>query len=271
MQCKLSLADIGAQHMKLECYVINDRPFEIEPAGRRRDWMDQTEGLAYRCLPLTMANSHGWVIRCVESFEAVWRGGANKEAVEIVPLEPDQKLSSVDAHFGSGILTFNGRAIFRTSPGYNLWIMGPPNSFKDAIQPLSALVESDWMPYTFTMNWKFTRPDTSIRFEKGEPYALIFPVRRGDVEAVEPELKKLKEDPELAAQARDAVSSRKLGHFVADELKVGHNSQFQGWYMRGEIPFRRGTFDEHQRHLEVRPFKPIAREADTNKPSADGE
>ena len=36
-------------------------------------------------------------------------------------------------------------------------VTGPFNQPKDAIQPLTAIVETDWAPFTFTMNWKFTR------------------------------------------------------------------------------------------------------------------
>jgi hypothetical protein len=36
-----------------------------------------------------------------------------------------------------------------------------------------------------------------LRFEKGEPFFHIMPVRRGEIEAVEPELRSLAENPEL--------------------------------------------------------------------------
>ena len=240
--------------MKLECYRLDDTPFDITPADRQRDWMDQTAGaLAYRCLPLSMANAHGWFLRCVETFEAVWHGGDDPTAIDLMPVESGQELFSVDSHFGYGILTFHGRAVIRTPPGYNLWVMGPTNCFKDALQPLNGLVETDWMPHSFSMNWKFTRAETRIRFEKGEPYALIFPVRRGDLEAMEPVFKTLDDNPDLRAQSREARGLRHVGYLI-QERHPGHRQSFQGWYMRGEIPARRGTFDEHQRHLEVRPF-----------------
>lgn len=240
--------------MTLDCYPLDDKPFDITPADRQREWMDRTrEGLAYRCLPLSMANSYGWFVRCVESFEAVWHGGDDPKSVEVTPLEKGHTLFSVESHFGYGILTFKGRAILRTSPGFNLWVTGPSNSFKDAVQPLHGLIESDWMPHSFSMNWKFTRPEVRIRFERGEPYALIFPVRRGDVEATEPAFKTLDDNPELLAQSREARGLRGIGYYI--ERHHGGSKSFQGWYMRGEIPFRRGAFAEHQRVIKARPFQ----------------
>ena len=53
-----------------------------------------------------------------------------------------------------------------------MWAMGPPNHIKDGIQPLVGLVETDWLPFPFTMNWIFTRPGR-VRFAKGEPFCFI--------------------------------------------------------------------------------------------------
>ena len=154
--------------MRLECYLIDEAEIDIRPAERRRDWMDQTfQKAAYQCLPLTIANTHGWVVCCAEPVEAEWDGGKSPEDVEVITTG-DQPFA--EGHFGSGVLTLHHKAIFKTEPGYNLYITGPSNEFKDGIQAMSAVVETDWMPFTFTMNWKFTRPNQRVRFEKGEPY-----------------------------------------------------------------------------------------------------
>ena len=240
--------------MEIECYPLGNIPFDITPADRQRLWMDQTkDGLAYRCLPLSMANSFGWFFRCVESFDAVWHGGDSVKDIELFPAEEGTPLVSVESHFGYGILSFKGFGIFRTSPGYNLWVMGPTNAFKDAIQPLNGLIETDWMPHPFSMNWKFTRPETRISFEKAEPYGLIFPVRRRDFDDAQPVLRTLESHPELQAASQDAHRLRGFGTFIKRNNPDG--SPFQGWYMNGEIPYKRGTFEDHQRHIKVNPFK----------------
>ena len=47
--------------------------------------------------------------------------------------------------------------------------------------------ETDWSPFTFTMNWKFTRKPAPVAFERDEPFCMVFPVQRGLIEAAEPE------------------------------------------------------------------------------------
>src|SRR3546814_13729675 len=72
----------------------------------------------------------------------------------------------VSTHFGSGIVTFSLGHLFRTSPGVNLWIKGPSNRPKDGASPLEGIIETDWSPYTFTMNWQLTRRSEERRVGK---------------------------------------------------------------------------------------------------------
>ena len=45
-------------------------------------------------------------------------------------------------------------------------VTGPANHLKDDMVPIEALVETDWLPNSFTMNWKITVPEKLITFEK---------------------------------------------------------------------------------------------------------
>jgi hypothetical protein len=247
--------------MKLECFLTGEN-LDIRPASNRRGWMDATVNrFAYRCLPLSIANAHGWVVGCEASFEAEWNGGDKPEDVKVFP-KGDGPITGT-GHFGSGILSFQLNAVFRTDPGYNLWITGPPNSFKDGIQPLSAVVETDWMPYTFSMNWKIIRPNHRISWTKGEPYCFLFPTPRGLVEEVEPVLKQIGDDPALERQRGYALNMRALiGNAKALRQKLGESEElenerllrFQKWYMAGRMPDDSSGFEAHQKSIRPRPF-----------------
>ena len=150
-------------------------------------WTTPVERFAYRCLPLSIANAHGWEILCGTGFTAVWNGGTGLDAVTITTDAGGDAIAL--SHFGSGVLTFHVPCLFRTDAGVDLMVSGPINRPKDAIAALTGLIETDWSPYSFTMNWQFTRPHTAVRFEKGEPFCHLMPVRRGEIEAVEPELR----------------------------------------------------------------------------------
>ena len=116
------------------------------------------------------------------TFEAEWNGGPKEDDVQITIEDGGNGNSSsdwVESHFGGGILTFRNEFIISTCPGYDLWVTGPVNEFKDGIQALSAAIETYWTPFPFTMNWKFTRPNLKVRFEKGEPFCFFFPIEHG--------------------------------------------------------------------------------------------
>ena len=64
---------------------------------------------------------------------------------------------------------------------------------------MSGLIETDWLPFPFTMNWIFTRPGR-IKFEKGEPFCFLLPVEHRKVEAFQPVIRSMNSNPELRRQ-----------------------------------------------------------------------
>jgi hypothetical protein len=52
------------------------------------------------------------------------------------------------------VLSFHPGYLFRTDPEWAVWCRGAPNSHKDGIVALDGLIETDWLPFFFTMNWR---------------------------------------------------------------------------------------------------------------------
>src|SRR5947207_12465604 len=68
---------IARPPMRLICYPTSGEPPRMIAAPVERDWMDRTpNGFAYRCLPLNIANAHGWLILNTVPFIAEWNGEA---------------------------------------------------------------------------------------------------------------------------------------------------------------------------------------------------
>ena len=229
--------------------------------------MDDTpESFAYRCLPLNIANAHGWEILNPAGFEAIWDGGSGVEAISITP-DPDADAGRVAVSlFGQGVITFHVEAIMRTSPGWNLWVGGSPNRPKDGVSPLAGIIETDWSPFTFTMNWRFTRPGQSVRFEAMEPFCFIFPLERAAVEAFEPAFAPLGADPATEArfvagsEARDAFQAR-----MGREPPKAPADRWQKHYYRGVDVSGEPLISDHRSKLRLRPF---ARDAAPQAPTA---
>jgi len=201
-----------------------------------------------------MANAHGWQIFTPAGFWAMWDGTDRAEGVHICA-DPTMPSSHTPVSvFGSGIVTIHTHGIFRTPPGWNLWVCGPPNMAKDGATALTGVIESDWIIMTFTMNWQLTRPDHWVRWDANEAICHLMPIQRGIMEQWKPEIRLMKDEPDLQRQyatwsaSRDAFQVKmKSGPAVAPA---------DGWqkhYFRG-LDMDGKEAEGHQTKLRVCPF-----------------
>jgi Family of unknown function (DUF6065) len=239
--------------VKLTAYIMDGQQIKIRPAPLERDWMSATGHFAYRCLPLNIANAHGWEILCPSDCSATWGGAAVPQSLQV---QSDDAPATAVSHFGFGILTFHIPCIFQTDTGYDLMVQGPVNRPKDAVAPLSAIVETDWAPFTFTMNWMFTRANTEVTFERGEPICHIYPLKRGYLEACEPRLEPLANNAELQSQFMKWTASRST--FIKELQEPESLARSQLWekqYFRGLDAFGRpANQTTHYTKLNLRKF-----------------
>lgn len=244
--------EAGSSDLQLTAYVVSAETLPLRVADRHRDWMETSpDRYAYRCLPLVIANQAGWELLSPCAFTASWNGGTRKEDVELV--YEGKRSHLIHSHFGSGILTFSPGYLFRTSPGHNLWCKGPINEPKDGIAPLEGIIETDWAPYAFTMNWKFTRP-CSVHFAAAEPIALLVPQRRGELARFKTQIRPITDDAALQRQYRLWNQSR--AQFIADLNDPESEARQQRWqraYMLGRDSDQ-NEFAEHETKLQLCPF-----------------
>ena len=206
--------------------------FRIEPASKFRQWMEDTPNrYAYRCLPLVMANQIGWIITCPTTFEVGWTGAPGLESL-IIRFDDKENAEVwkhwISSHFGSGILTFSLPYIFRTSKGYGLTVRGPTNYFKPGIVALDGFVETDWHDFTFTMNWKLVDAKRMVRFEAGDPIAMIAPCSIALLEGVDVALRPLETEPQLKSDFETKAASRSNFLEVNQSGKDWQRDYFQG-------------------------------------------
>lgn len=247
----------GSRSPELTAYRLpGAQPLQLVPAARERGWMDQAPG-SKRCLPLRIANEAGWWVINPQRFEVVWNGRADSLGVYEPTTGRPPRLTYLNTGFGHGILTVRMSYLFRTEPGWNLLARGPANLPKHGIQALEGLVETDWSTAPFTMNWKITAPDVPVAFEAGEPLCQIAPVRRGELESVEPGVEELTGEPlsKYGDWSRvRALHSRSAVQIPDVNAAVAEMDRWQGAYARGRFPNEEERFEEHQTRLRLKPF-----------------
>lgn len=236
----------------------------IVPAGRWRPWMDETESRwPNRCLPLLMANESGWWLLNPQAFTATWDGRQGQAGLTI---DYDETLTEsermVTSHFGHGILTWGIPYLFTTDPGWDLLVRGPVNLPKDGVCALEGLVATDWSTAAFTMNWMITRARLPVRFEAGEPFCMIVPQRRYDLESIAPRVTQLEENAELSAafqawlRRRDELLIAKFllqyGKVDGTDSDSWQKDYFKGRTASGEVA------KDHRTKRSIRPFESSA-------------
>jgi hypothetical protein len=233
----------------------NPNGMSLGVAPVNRSWMDDSDKrFAYRCLPLVMANTAGWLIKNPIKFSVWWKGGKKKDDL-IVEFPDGRNDDRVVSHFGSGVLTFKLPYLFRTPKNINLWVKGPSNSPKDGIQALEGIVESDWSASTFTMNWILTRSNHLVSFDEGESICMVIPVTRGLAESLMPIQCPISTNPSL--QTEFNLWQQKREKFLEMLNKQVPEVVRQGWekdYFKGINPGGTAVL-EHQTQMNLKDFK----------------
>ena len=146
--------------------------WQLRPSPARRAWMSE-EPITYQCLPMVVANQWGWQVLCPTDVVVFWDGSPKADGLKV---EVDLRYEAViKSHFGRGIVTFTPPWLFRTPKGWDLYAKGPSNRWKMNCTPLEGVIETWWLNYTFTLNWKLIEPGM-IRFARGESVGQLVPV-----------------------------------------------------------------------------------------------
>jgi hypothetical protein len=122
-----------------------------------------------------------------------------------------------------------------------MFVSSPANTIIKNATPLSGIVETYWLPYTFTINWKINEPGIPVTVSAGDPIAQIFPIHINMFDDLELEIKDIYEAPE--------EFKTNLHNWTIERNKNINN--FQGHYHRGEIP---GCphFKEQNRYSQIK-------------------
>lgn len=134
----------------------------IKQAPLKRDWMDATyKKHAYHCLPLTLANTNGWVIELAEDVVAYWEGGDAKTKI----------VSGPGVETGTpGIVGFR-IDWFIEAPGYDVTYGPLPNYFFPDAFCLSSSVDGEWADAVLAQ-W-LLKPGKETIFKQSMPICFI--------------------------------------------------------------------------------------------------
>ena len=255
---------------KITFYRVNkNKPipgWNVHAASPKRDWMEIHTHM-YRCLPITIANQNGWVIECPCDISAIWFGGLDPKTSMHFWVDKEYNVPSpwVKCHFLGGIITFEFDFIIKTTEKTNLLVRGAPNFFIDGLHPLEGLVETDWLNYSFTMNWKVTQPNKLVTFKKGDPICFIQPVPHNYSETFQFEIDYLENNPEM--HEAHSIWHNKRMEFTSNRKQGVENRKWQKDYFDGR-DVKTGTVQSDEQHsTKLHLSNPVDQKLPSNSPS----
>ncbi|MBK9710390.1 MAG: sulfotransferase family 2 domain-containing protein [Kouleothrix sp.] len=165
----------GGGSLKIAVYPLVDQPAALRPAAADQAWLKQHSAAAGQ-LALSTAGGIGWELRCPYACEATWNGGP---APEDIAIRIDAPASStppfVQSQLGGGLLSFYPGCQIQAEGPNSLWVRGPINRPKDGLSALEQIVDTTLLPAAIAVTWQCTRPNQTVRFERGEPFAVLLP------------------------------------------------------------------------------------------------
>lgn len=220
--------------------------FPIVPLNVKRKWMNDTrQKFAYKCLPLNIANQYGFAVLSPSDFTIDWWGGKGSGEVDIQVFSDNQRIvDGFQNYFGEATFTLHLDFVIQTPEGYSTYIRGIPNELKHGIKPLDAIVETDWLPYTFTYNFVVTEPGV-YHFKKGEPLFAFFPIERNTVENFKLKTISMKDNKDFHTDFKEYEKAR----FNLVNYETKDKPLFQKFYINGRGPTKKYKIKNHITNL----------------------
>jgi hypothetical protein len=189
--------------MKLTCYQVDPQPAELVPGSPDREWMDRfSDRHPYRCLPLVVANTTGWALLSPVSFTATWTGGPRTEDIR---LDPRWRYAEglldrwAVSHFSGGVLTFHTGYLFRTDPGWDLWVRRPAQSCQGWHPAAHGRGRDLLAAVSFHDELALHAPGHDL-VQEGRAVLLHHPIPHEPMDEMQPIIKSIHDDPELKRQ-----------------------------------------------------------------------
>lgn len=226
--------------------------FEPLLGNKKRDWFPEH---AYRCLPLTIANQYGLMLKSAYDFTVFW-DGKDQSQVQInvdFSSNPSHKdnfpIQEFLGNFQYGIMSVLNFCSLRVSPYTNLMIIQTPNMINNPdLFVMTGVVEADNLRAPFTFNFRVLTPNKEIKVKRGDSLATVLPIPRYYVENFKLENAKKYFDDEVLDSEQHDMDLFSWERKVLDPVTKPHGSGKR--YMRG-LHHNGDKFVDHQPSIKV--------------------
>jgi hypothetical protein len=167
----------------IKAYSVGQFSANIEQLSVKRDWMDVTSDKhAYRCFPVSLANTVGWGLSYPEDIVVVWDGIRGNEPDHIKVLSGNKYVTGENGH---GTIRINTNIYFETDEDTSIMMYQPPNMFIENGQAMTSIVSSSWYNNPVPVVWRIEKPNVEFVIKANQPFIAFMPISLSQLKDVE--------------------------------------------------------------------------------------
>jgi hypothetical protein len=155
----------------------------LDQLSVKREWMDNTpEKHAYRCMPISLANTLGWGISFPVDISFIWDGIDDSSDSHVKILKGEKYCTT---QRGNATISFNTYLTIQTDDEITTLITPVPNYFNKNAQCYTSLISTSFYKSMMPVAWKITEPNIEITIPAGMPVATLIPISLKGIEDIE--------------------------------------------------------------------------------------
>ena len=155
-------------------------PVKIEQTRIQRDWMDATDNKhAYKCFPVSQANTIGWSVSFLHDIEFIWDGISDTSDSHVTILKDEGNVAYTTR--ANATISFESGLYFKTEQDMSILSISPPNYFIDGASAFTSIISTSFFPDSYPIAWRITKPNTPILIPAGMPVATLIPISVGSL------------------------------------------------------------------------------------------
>lgn len=232
--------------MNISVYKIPNHPVQIEQTPIKREWMEQTyDRHAYKCFPVSFANTIGWSISFTEDIEFIWDGITDTTQDHVKIIKAPSNVCNLGR--GNATISFNTGLYFKTDENTSIISIVPPNYFIDGATPFTSMMSTSFYDEAFPAAWRITRANTPILIPAGMPVATLIPMSIGKLSEVQLDIYNKTFDQETANEKRK---------YLEEWQKISEQGKFSNFY-RDAVDYKGDSIGEHEKkslHLKINDY-----------------
>ena len=167
----------------IKAYRVGSVSPNIEQLSVKREWMDETfDKHAYRCFPVSLANTVGWGLSYPEDIVVIWDGIRDNDPDHIKVLSGNQYVTGDN---GQGTIRINTNIYFETDQNTSIMMYQPPNMFIENGHAMTSIVSSSWYNKPIPVVWRIDRPNVEFIIKANQPFIAFMPISLGQLKDIE--------------------------------------------------------------------------------------